>query len=98
MWTPGGGPSWMTSGQGRGRGRDLVVVDPHRLGQPVQQGQPERDRAEDEDRAAEDDAEEQEERADGGEDRGERRPRHVDAFGRRRFDALEPAARLGAPA
>ena len=39
MWTPGGGPCGRRPGA-RGVGRaDVVVVDPQRLGEPVQQGQ-----------------------------------------------------------
>ena len=59
-------------------GRDVVVVDAQPFGQPVEQGQDQGDHTEHERDAPEHETDEQQECADRGEDRGERRPRHVD--------------------
>ena len=62
------------------------------FGQPVEERQDEGDHSEDEDPAVEHEAQEQQEHADGGEGRRERRPGHVDAGGRPRLDPLLAAA------
>ena len=78
-------------------GADVVVVDAQRLHEPVEQRDGERDGADHQQAATEDDAQEEQEHADRGQDRRERRTGHVDPGRRPRRDPGLAATRRGRP-